>query len=412
MQRPTLAANFDVLSEIQRLAKPVLDDGHHVLGLASDSCVWPGISPPLAVFLAGLEAPAVVISSLKSTSPVVPSSTTNPCIPRVAQILSTLLGADWEDYISEAVLQSDHVTDESQSVDPPHAAAPVLAHTFKQLGGGGRHIKFDSAVLAKLVYDDHGLDVAASLTRKHSFVAVDVPFDILVPGLTRTEMTYVAQQHNILLPSRLNVQRAKELLSKHSCDKCRKLLCVMDIVMPALPPKHTRLPAAVSKNNANTYARRKKKHLVEPSAAQLHNIAATVSAQAKAYRHARNMQDNSQEDDLSPLQEFPPPPPSMKDLHRILTNSVLAVQPEQFVEAGCAVCGKLSPLSKLTPMADFKPSLAVLNKAGVTRKERFSAGEAIEDREGPILAEGCTHFRSLRWQITVGWDLSHHSYKV
>ncbi|KAJ7168104.1 hypothetical protein C8R43DRAFT_877036, partial [Mycena crocata] len=44
---------------------------------------------------------------------------------------------------------------------------------------------------------------------------------------------------------------------------------------------------------------------------------------------------------------FPPKPPSMRHIHRILTNSAAAFKPERFLEAGCAVCGRLQPLTNL-----------------------------------------------------------------
>ncbi|KAF8206358.1 hypothetical protein K438DRAFT_2014092 [Mycena galopus ATCC 62051] len=128
----TLTTDFDFSSEFQRLSKPVLDDGHHVLGLASDSCVWPGISPPFAIYLAGLGAPAVVVSSLKTTNAVVLPSTANPVIPLVTRILSTLLGTDPEDYIYLAGPPGESVSDESQYADPLATTATDLAHIFQQ----------------------------------------------------------------------------------------------------------------------------------------------------------------------------------------------------------------------------------------------------------------------------------------
>ncbi|KAF8214894.1 hypothetical protein K438DRAFT_2008424 [Mycena galopus ATCC 62051] len=120
--KPTLTTELDI-SEIQRLSKPVLEDGQHILGLASDPCVWPGISALFASFLAGLGAPVVVISSLKSTRAIVPSSTTSPTISLVAQTLLTLLGTEPEDVAGDSGLASPVVTDDSHSVRHFHFLA-------------------------------------------------------------------------------------------------------------------------------------------------------------------------------------------------------------------------------------------------------------------------------------------------
>jgi hypothetical protein len=67
------------------------------------------------------------------------------------------------------------------------------------------------------------------------------------------------------------------------------------------------------------------------------------------------------------------------------------VQPSQFVEAGCAVCGRLTPLAELTPLTELNGSLDHLRGDSVTRKEIFRSSDPLEELPGPILADGCTH---------------------
>ncbi|KAJ7710366.1 hypothetical protein B0H17DRAFT_911511, partial [Mycena rosella] len=87
---------------------------------------------------------------------------------------------------------------------------------------------------------------------------------------------------------------------------------------------------------------------------------------------------------------FPPALQKMEDVHRILTGSCNALLPERFVEDGCAVCGMLTPRAQLTVLDVFQGSLALLEADGVTRRERFSTGDPIEELDGPVLAHGCT----------------------
>ncbi|KAJ7710923.1 hypothetical protein B0H17DRAFT_915076 [Mycena rosella] len=86
---------------------------------------------------------------------------------------------------------------------------------------------------------------------------------------------------------------------------------------------------------------------------------------------------------------FPPLPLSRRQVHRILTKHCRTMRPKSFVEAGCAVCGRLTPQRFLTPLNKYEGSLALLIRSGVTRKERFSLDEPIEELDGPVLAFGC-----------------------
>ncbi|KAJ7631396.1 hypothetical protein DFH06DRAFT_1005142, partial [Mycena polygramma] len=88
---------------------------------------------------------------------------------------------------------------------------------------------------------------------------------------------------------------------------------------------------------------------------------------------------------------FPPRPLGIKDAHRIITAHCKTVSPRMFREAGCAVCGYLTPIRQLTKLEKYKGSLALLIKPGVTRKERFKMSDPVEELKGPVLAEGCAH---------------------
>ncbi|KAJ7441883.1 hypothetical protein FB451DRAFT_1057968 [Mycena latifolia] len=86
---------------------------------------------------------------------------------------------------------------------------------------------------------------------------------------------------------------------------------------------------------------------------------------------------------------FPPRPLTFRQTHRMLTKYCNGMRPRQFLESGCAVCGCLVSVKKLSPIGDFTRYFEVLEKSGVTRKERFSSTDPIEELDGPILAEGC-----------------------
>ncbi|KAH9914543.1 uncharacterized protein B0H18DRAFT_886896, partial [Fomitopsis serialis] len=45
--------------------------------------------------------------------------------------------------------------------------------------------------------------------------------------------------------------------------------------------------------------------------------------------------------------QFPPPPPDKKLVQQVISHFSDAIQPQQHHETGCAVCGLLTPLTKM-----------------------------------------------------------------
>jgi hypothetical protein len=59
-------------------------------------------------------------------------------------------------------------------------------------------------------------------------------------------------------------------------------------------------------------------------------------------------------------------------------------------EAGCAVCGQLVPVSRLTRLKGVKNMLHVLYATGVTRFERSNMTQSIREYKGPVLDHACS----------------------
>ncbi|KAF6747696.1 hypothetical protein DFP72DRAFT_821384, partial [Ephemerocybe angulata] len=121
-------------------------------------------------------------------------------------------------------------------------------------------------------------------------------------------------------------------------------------------------------------------------------------ASFKADRNRKNY--NKRKDATPPLQrcdfENPegehtfPPEPVTKDLEEIIAaRACLKLRPEAFEERGCAVCGKLTLVSQLTPLKTVKNQLHILEASGCTRKERKSANEKVRELTGPVLDYKC-----------------------
>ena len=66
---------------------------------------------------------------------------------------------------------------------------------------------------------------------------------------------------------------------------------------------------------------------------------------------------------------FPPLPPSKKLQHTIISNFCKDTSPNKFIESGCAICGKLTPLTELNKLSDLNLDLNILIQSEVTQQE-------------------------------------------
>ena len=60
-----------------------------------------------------------------------------------------------------------------------------------------------------------------------------------------------------------------------------------------------------------------------------------------------------------------------------------------FEEAGCAVCGKLTPTCEMEELSEVE-NISLLNVDGATRKARCKNSDPVRELRGPILAPGCS----------------------
>jgi hypothetical protein len=278
-------------------------------------------------------------------------------------------------------------------------ATPSLVSRISKrpAGGGARVSKFDSELIVTRLCDKTMLpqrplpyyyfefqcpsnDVINATMKNPSLVAVDFPLQELIPYLTRLEISGVAKVHGMHVYARYNVAQARNLMLAHICDSsCQDTKTLMSL-------KNREPSRRTTKQIHNQRLINKKLKVAKSgmsSATRLNNLTA-VRHQAKRYRFLRRVCENRLRNT-----EFPPVPPSESALHKIITNMASSFKPDRFMEDGCAVCGRLTELFNLTPLADFKGSLEHLQNPSVTRKERFSAEEDIQELVGPVLAAGC-----------------------
>ena len=87
--------------------------------------------------------------------------------------------------------------------------------------------------------------------------------------------------------------------------------------------------------------------------------------------------------------KFPPLPPSSELYQKIISDFCADTSPEVFEEAGCAVCGKLTPICEMEECSEVE-NISLLKVDVVTRKARYETSDSVKELKGPILAPGCS----------------------
>ena len=93
----------------------------------------------------------------------------------------------------------------------------------------------------------------------------------------------------------------------------------------------------------------------------------------------------------NPPSKFPPDPPSNLLIESIIKGFCNDTTPWNFIEAGCAVCGRLSLIANMTLLDEINCDLEVISPGDVGRYERLHKSDPVMSLKGPILAEGCSH---------------------
>src|SRR6202044_427192 len=87
--------------------------------------------------------------------------------------------------------------------------------------------------------------------------------------------------------------------------------------------------------------------------------------------------------------KFPRAPPSAEMGRNIVSDFCADTSPDVFEEAGCAVCGKLTPICEMEELSEVE-NINLLKVDGVTRKARCKSADPVRELRGAILAPGCS----------------------
>jgi hypothetical protein len=79
--------------------------------------------------------------------------------------------------------------------------------------------------------------------------------------------------------------------------------------------------------------------------------------------------------------------PSADLIQNIVSDFCADTSPKVFEEAGCAVCGKLTPICEMEEWSEVE-NISLLKVDGVTRKARCKSFDPVRELRGPMLAPG------------------------
>ena len=255
-------------------------------------------------------------------------------------------------------------------------------HTEKstkyQFHGGGKALLFSAYELlpyssSDLYEEQYQFLYGVKRNQKQGFVLNDgdimcsVPHNILAPKLSLKTIKELANLHDMYMPSKILLKNAQILLENHKCETCEDVFAVFK------PYK----VASNAERQQTWYQKNKEKR------AEYNKNRASQSEYQESHKKISHKHYWSKKD-----VKFPPDPPSAELCENIVSDFCADTSPGVFEEAGCAVCGKLTPICEMEDLYEVE-NINLLKSDGITRKNRSSSSDPIKDLRGPILAPGC-----------------------
>jgi hypothetical protein len=170
------------------------------------------------------------------------------------------------------------------------------------------------------------------------------------------------------MPSKILLKNAQILLEEHKCQTCDDILSVFK------PYKM----ASIAERQKMWYKENVEKR------AEYDKYRYSKSEYQESHKKSRQKYYLSNKD-----VKFPPSPPSVELCQNIVSNFCADTSPDMFEEAGCAVCGKLTPICEMVELSEVE-NISLLKSDGVARKSRSKSSDLVKELRGPILAPGCS----------------------
>ena len=168
------------------------------------------------------------------------------------------------------------------------------------------------------------------------------------------------------IPSKILLKNAQILLENHKCETCPELLTVFK---PYKVASNSEQQQTWYQKNTEKRAEYNRQRALTSEYQESHKL---------SQKHYQSKKDV----------KFPPLPPSAKLCQNIISDFCADTSPNVFEEAGCAVCGKLTPTCEMEELSEVE-NINLLKIDGVTRKARCKHSDPVSELRGPILAPDC-----------------------
>ena len=208
------------------------------------------------------------------------------------------------------------------------------------------HVRFVALV------ERAGVDVEAY--PNDQFVHADIPLKLATQLFSITIARSIARSHGISAGSRCNIAQLSSFVEHHECINCLSYLTIFSVESDSKRKNVVR---------STTYRERKTQSA----------LAACEDLKSTEF-----------------LVEFPPSPCSVQLEHAIIKDACKRMDPINFEEVGCAVCGELRQRVKTSRLKGIKNFLSILEVPGVTRVERATNAKPVKEFKGPVLDYSCS----------------------
>lgn len=187
------------------------------------------------------------------------------------------------------------------------------------------------------------------------YIHVRLPLSALTELLKVADARTVASHHGIAVSSRCNAATLKSYIHDHSCSECGEYITVFSVNKDA-----------AMKSNDRMHRYQVKKTASETLVSQNQTLQINVDAPS-----------------------FPSEPVTKDRELVIIRSACKRMDPDNFEEVGCAICGELKPRKESSRLKSVKNLLGILEAPGVTRIERKSDKSPIKEYKGPVLDYSC-----------------------
>ena len=184
---------------------------------------------------------------------------------------------------------------------------------------------------------------------KDRFVHADIPLKVASSLLSISVARRIAACHGVSAGSRCSVAQLSSSVEQHKCTNCPSYLIVFS---------------------------------VESNSTKKNAVRTTTYRERKTQLSSTDVSGNSD--------VFPPSPSSVQLEHAIIKNACKRMDPINFEEVGCAVCGELRQRAKTSRLKTVKNLLSILEVPGVSRVERTSNAIPVKEFKGPVLDYSCS----------------------